>query len=456
WSAHRALPDDSYITLSYARNLAEHGEWALVHGWPANSATSPLNVWLLAAGTVGSGSPVIAAGLVLAASLAAVGMWTAQLARVAGLSRWASYVAVGLLGTSPLLASTVGLETYLGVALLVGLVRYGAEGSWLASGVLAGLLVLCRPDYAVMCAAVAVTLPGLRRRLLPAAGVAVAVAAPWFVASWFLFGSALPDTFAFKTSEHDWWGWTLATGWSYYAGLVPPHLLILAALPALAGVVLVAATVHVASPAQRVALAFAAAGVFHFVALSVLGVPPYLWYYAPLFGGLALAAVVSLAAVSPCAVLTLSAVSGAATAAVLALGVPWVEAPMLGNFAHAQDYAAVGRDLPGIVPPGEPVASPGEVGTIAFHCRCPLVDKFTSRPVAVVQIRKAADGAGPVMQWLLAANYAHLPPQPDPVVPTWRLEYREDPLKRHVGDVRWWPATTSWHKPAQIVLRLGR
>src|SRR5690348_3447105 len=44
-----SLTDDGYITLAYAKNLAVHGEWGIIPGSPANSATSPLNVLLLAA-----------------------------------------------------------------------------------------------------------------------------------------------------------------------------------------------------------------------------------------------------------------------------------------------------------------------------------------------------------------------------------------------------------------------
>ena len=62
-----SLTDDCYITLAYAKNLAMHGEWGLVPGSPANSATSPLNVLLLGALTLvtrifGDPHPVLALG----------------------------------------------------------------------------------------------------------------------------------------------------------------------------------------------------------------------------------------------------------------------------------------------------------------------------------------------------------------------------------------------------------
>src|SRR3954465_2797293 len=48
---HRGLIDDAYIALSSAGNLAQGLRWGLPEFRPANTATSPLNVLLLAAGT---------------------------------------------------------------------------------------------------------------------------------------------------------------------------------------------------------------------------------------------------------------------------------------------------------------------------------------------------------------------------------------------------------------------
>lgn len=71
--AHRALIDDAYITLDYARTLARHGQWALEPGHQANTATSPLNVLVLAGLIVLSGAPVWSVGVLLVATLAVTG-----------------------------------------------------------------------------------------------------------------------------------------------------------------------------------------------------------------------------------------------------------------------------------------------------------------------------------------------------------------------------------------------
>ncbi len=149
--AHRGMPDDSYITLDYARNLALHGHWGLTPFRDSNTATSPLNVWLLAAGILATGGrPVVAAGLVLVLSTALAGGWSAGLADALGRRRSVVVgLVVGLLVTSPIFASVVGMESFLGAALMVGVARYAAQRRAVAAGVVTGLAVLCRPDLAV-------------------------------------------------------------------------------------------------------------------------------------------------------------------------------------------------------------------------------------------------------------------------------------------------------------------
>ncbi len=103
------------------------GLWGLIPGETANSATSPLNVWLIAVGAFVTRQPAVAVGLVLMASLAAAGYWSAQLGRMLGLSRWFPVIVLALLATSPLLVSTVGLETTSGWACWLGWCATGSR-----------------------------------------------------------------------------------------------------------------------------------------------------------------------------------------------------------------------------------------------------------------------------------------------------------------------------------------
>ncbi|MEJ2886718.1 hypothetical protein [Actinomycetospora aeridis] len=166
-AAYRGMPDDSYITLDYARNLAELGHWGLTPFRDANSATSPLNVWLLAAGTLLTGRPVVAVGLVLVLTTATTAVWAAGLAQV--VRRRPTVVAglvVGLVVTSPIFASVVGMEAFLAAALLVGVPRYGVARRTVPAGVVAGLAALVRPDLvlpALVVLAVLFATPAPRR-----------------------------------------------------------------------------------------------------------------------------------------------------------------------------------------------------------------------------------------------------------------------------------------------------
>jgi hypothetical protein len=198
---HRSLVDDSYITMTYARNLAFHLHWGLVPGETANSATSPLNVLLLAAITVVVRDPILAVGVLFVVTVVLTARWLAGLSDQLSLSRATPWIGTALLLPSPLLLSTVGLESYLGIALFVGLLRYGAAGRPIAFGIVAGLAVLARPDLGVVVVVAALGFPGVRRRLLPAVAAAVAVAAPWHLWSWFVLGSALPDTLLVKADR---------------------------------------------------------------------------------------------------------------------------------------------------------------------------------------------------------------------------------------------------------------
>ncbi|GLZ46410.1 hypothetical protein Acsp06_25950 [Actinomycetospora sp. NBRC 106375] len=127
--ARRAMPDDALISLSFARNLAEHGQWALTTGIESNSATSPLNIWLLAGlDVVTAHRAVVAAGLLLCLCLATTAVW---LHRLGG--SVAALLGPALLVTSPVLSSAVGLEVFLCAAVLVGLVRYGDGGRWVVT-----------------------------------------------------------------------------------------------------------------------------------------------------------------------------------------------------------------------------------------------------------------------------------------------------------------------------------
>ena len=250
--AHQALIDDAYITLDYARSLAQHGQWALVPGHPANTATSPLNVLLLAGLIVLSGHPVVSVGILLIVSLAATGAALSAICARLERSSWLAAIAVSLLVVNPLLISTIGLETYLGIALIAILGAAVVARRPVAVGLVCGLLVLTRADLAAFAlAALIAVIAGSptrtrARRAAQVMGVAGVVALPWFVVSWWWLGSAVPDTLLFKTSE-TWAGNSFAVGLWHYR-LAYPLAVALSVVPAALGLVVLAVWSAVGDP----------------------------------------------------------------------------------------------------------------------------------------------------------------------------------------------------------------
>ncbi|MDQ3886528.1 MAG: hypothetical protein M3308_05850, partial [Actinomycetota bacterium] len=219
----------------------------------------------------------------------------------------------------------------------------------------------------------------------------------------------------------------------------------------------VAAMTSIRHPGGPVVAAFGLAGLSHFGALSMMGVPPYLWYYGPVVTGLTLWAAITVAV--PARVVARRSLAGVSTAVVSAATVvllsgpiPWREPPLIGNYATAAEAATVGREVAQLVPAGATVGSPGEIGTLAFFCECRILDKFSHRGIAAEIIEQRRAEASPTTRQLLTWNYAHLAPVKPPPPPQWRLEFRSDPTARTPTDVRWWPASMSWHAPGQVVL----
>ena len=286
-----SLTDDGYITLAYAKNLAVHGEWGIIPGSPANSATSPLNVLLLAALTLvtrvaGSPHPVVALGILTILCGGALGWAWQRIGRKLVLPPAAGALGVALVLLNPFVLSAIGLEVLLIPAVLLVLTVFALEGRPILFGVTAGLAVLTRLDLIVFVVVIALSAPAIRRRLLPAAGFAVLTAAPWFVFSWVAFGSFVPDTLAIKQTQAGLFApWTYRTGPVMYYTIYPVTVLV-AFIPALIGAVALAVWAAARFsrrrpefPALGAVAALGAGGVLYFVAYSFIGVGPFHWYY---------------------------------------------------------------------------------------------------------------------------------------------------------------------------------
>jgi len=418
--------------MAYARNVGLHLHWGLIADATSNTATSPLNVLALGAITAVVRNAQVAVGVLFVVSAVLTALWLQALGEQLAPSRALPIIGVGLLLVNPLLLSTVGLEPYLTAALFAGLLRYGAAGRGVAFGVVAGLTVLARPDCVVVVIVVALVLrPGVARAI----GAALVVTLPWYVFSWLVLGSALPDTLIIKTGE-SWSTYDFWNGVLLYLDVYPAPTR-LAFLPVVVGVAVLAGLLVLRlsrawAPWQRAAAAAGLGGVAHYGVYGLLHTAPFHWYYAPLIVGTTLCAAIAAARPSGgFATLRVAAVALLALACIvvdLQHGLPWQRAPISTNWATAAEYQQMGQDLHRIVGTSA-VQSPGEIGTLAYYCDCAIVDAFSDRgriTDAIVDRERESDALAAL---LLRLNYAHLDlsEQPRPVAYHLRYEARLAP-----------------------------
>lgn len=429
WLVHRALIDDAYITLSYARNLAFHLHWGLIPQASANTATSPLFVVLVGGATAVVRNAVLGLGVVFVGTYVALAAWTTRAVVTLRLPTACAVLAVALLLLNPLLLSVVGMETVLLAALVAGLLDAAVRGRPVRFGVLSGLCLLARIDLVIFVVVIGLARRAVRRRAPVVAGTAVAVCAPWFVWSWIHFGSAIPDTFVLKTLQHGFQHYTFADGPLLYLRWFPTGTVVsflAAVLGASSVVIWLAVRVRSRDPDDArfdPVVAMGIAGVVYYAVYSLLDVPPYSWYYGPVVFGLAIALALLLPEIArrvaqralrrqrrlvPAVSAVLTALVLTQAAVVFANGFPWVGTPVVhGNWASATEYEGIAKDLRTIVGT-QTVVGPGEIGTLAYFCRCAIVDAFSDRGRVIAPIELRASRADPVVRALLAANFRNL------------------------------------------------
>ncbi|MGW5715479.1 hypothetical protein ACWEVP_04880 [Amycolatopsis sp. NPDC003865] len=427
------LIDDTYITLSYAKNLAFHGHWGLIEQGTANTATSPLNVLALAAVTFVVRDAVLAAGIVFVAAQVLLVLGLRRLGERAGLPAAFTPVAFALLLLNPLLLSSVGLEVALGATGVVWTLVYAGERKAGRLGVVIGLLALVRIDLLLIAAVVFAARREFWAGIWRTAFATFAVTLPWFAFSWVVLGSAVPDTLVIKISQQSWGPFSFTNGpLLYWRNFPAEAALSFLPLPlaGLAGVVWIVQYRRGSEVARRLTpfAALAVASALHYLAYSRLGVPPYHWYYAPSIIG----ATIFLAACASAVpdrvrrgTWTAAGVVLAASVAAYALpGLPRQFAPITSNHASTTEYREIGRQLAAIAH-GRTVETAGEVGALAYACDCELVDEFSDRGAVDPAISETKRRSGDLGRALLEANFHNFdhsvaPISPDLVLATTR------------------------------------
>ncbi len=209
--------DDSWIHLTYARNLALHGEWAFQPGKPSAGSTAPLWTALLSVGFLLKLAPYIWTyflGVILLWGTGILGemvIWNVSPAY----QRRFPWVGLFLIFEWHLVWSAAsGMETLLHallVTIVLGMLMSGSR-RFLTLGLLAGLSVWVRPDGVTLLGPVAVyALAGQgsgTRRWRDLSQFLIGFASlfgPFLLFNLVLAGTPMPNTFYAKQAEYASW-----------------------------------------------------------------------------------------------------------------------------------------------------------------------------------------------------------------------------------------------------------
>jgi hypothetical protein len=209
--------DDSWIHLTYARNLAVLGEWAFQPGKPSAGSTAPLWTALLSIGFLLKLAPYIWTYLLGALLLWALGMLGEMIVRRVSPAYQSRFPWVGLfliLEWHLVWSAASGMETLLHALLVttaLGMLMGGSH-RFATLGLLAGLSVWVRPDGVTLLGPIAVYAlagrgPGVKRwRDLSLFLIGFAsLFLPYLLFNLLLGGTPMPNTFYAKQAEYVAW-----------------------------------------------------------------------------------------------------------------------------------------------------------------------------------------------------------------------------------------------------------
>lgn len=196
-------PDDTYIYLQYARNIADGNGFSFNAGEPTYGVTGPLWVLLIAAGTAGGLDPYVVAktlDLLLGGLSVIVAL---RLSLEILKDPFYALCASALVATDAWLLRWTGsgLETMLGVLLVLLTFFYVYRTEYGVASLAAALLTLVRPEGGLLFLLIQtdnlINTSNWRlafRVTLKSVGVYLSVIAPWLIYALLTFGKIIPNT----------------------------------------------------------------------------------------------------------------------------------------------------------------------------------------------------------------------------------------------------------------------
>lgn len=209
--------DDSWIHLTYARNLAVHGEWAFQPGKLSAGSTAPLWTAMLSIGFLLNLAPYIWTYLLGALLLWGLGLLGEMVIRRTSPAYQSRFPWVGLfliLEWHMVWSAASGMETLLHALLVTTILGMLMGGSrrFMTLGLLAGLSVWVRPDGVTLLGPIAVYALAGRgsvmkrwRNLSQFLIGFTSLFVPYLLFNLVLAGTPMPNTFYAKQAEYAAW-----------------------------------------------------------------------------------------------------------------------------------------------------------------------------------------------------------------------------------------------------------
>ena len=478
------LIDDAFINLQYALNLRDYGNWGFYPDVTTNTATSPLNLMLTAFAGLFVSDMVEASIRLATAEFALLFALLLLISRKVFNGYYFGVVSFLAILANPLLMSTLGLESLLYTLLLTACIYFFLLRKWHALAVLLALLTLTRPDgvllFAVMfcfCTpgsskdegslpsisevAKSLLVPLTKQRII-FCSVYVLCLLPWYLFSWVYLGSLVPDTLFIKISQ-SWPGLKFSTGILSYMRAYPLETAFSFFMVPFAGLCVTTKNRQIISAAVVLFLF----SLTYFIGYSVLGTPPYHWYFVPvaipyvLMGALGLSSLYysvrsrsSSVVKIPFYVLPSLSMLGIFLFFTQAGSLFPSEVPIHTNWATHDQYKEVGLWIKDNVDASGKIRLGGEIGTVAFYSQRRLMEVISCRDNKEFVLQRPSI-RGAFFSSLRRVNFFWFKPN-EPCGPySYQLTMYPHPVKDEEIEgtvIKRWDISTKWIPEGSIVL----
>lgn len=454
-----ALTDDAFITLQYVKTLLSSGTWGFIPGEIVNAVTSPLNIFLIGFAGILFGPTIKAVLWLNAFILALTTLLLAQMSKQLFDTELFGYLAAAALILNPLLISSLGLESFLFIALYILCTYFYIHQRWQLLGAALGLLTLTRFDGILFFLVSMLLVPGPKTGMRLAATYLLIIA-PWYLFSWIYFGSFLPDTLFIKIAQRSWDNWEFINGLGlYFSAYRTPIVLSFVFLPLL--FLLLNRQIRELKAIQFVLLT----GIAHFIGYSLLHVPPYYWYYVTEVAAVILIGTLSLGQLSNqyCSIKWNRAGSQAMAALLMltqAAGAAcflWTshfavkEMPIHTNWGTHEQYREIGTWLQQHYRDNT-ILVDGEVGTLGYYCECRLSSFFSDRKWLRLHVQGQLSGTG-IRATLYRVNFLFFDRDQVSMQPDYLLEQIPGGDSDAEVNLMQWDMSTQWTPHVLVQLR---